>query len=48
MIRWEKKKIGYLPELNALYYDMYVREYLGFYCRSSSNSEAAETSKLKI
>ena len=23
-----KKKIGYLPELNALYYDMYVREYL--------------------
>ncbi|WP_276502972.1 gliding motility-associated ABC transporter ATP-binding subunit GldA [Terrimonas pollutisoli] len=25
-----KKKIGYLPELNALYYDMYVKEYLGF------------------
>lgn len=25
-----KKMIGYLPELNALYYDMYVREYLGF------------------
>ena len=25
-----KKKIGYLPELNALYYDMYVREYLHF------------------
>src|SRR6185436_14506896 len=25
-----KKKIGYLPELNALYYDMFVREYLGF------------------
>lgn len=25
-----KKKIGYLPELNALYYDMYVREYLCF------------------
>ncbi|HJS53782.1 MAG TPA: gliding motility-associated ABC transporter ATP-binding subunit GldA [Chitinophagaceae bacterium] len=25
-----KKKIGYLPELNALYYDMYVREYLTF------------------
>ena len=25
-----KKKIGYLPELNALYYDMYVREYLVF------------------
>lgn len=25
-----KKKIGYLPESNALYYDMYVREYLSF------------------
>jgi ABC-2 type transport system ATP-binding protein len=25
-----KKKIGYLPESNALYYDMYVREYLQF------------------
>ena len=25
-----KKKIGYLPELNALYYEMYIREYLGF------------------
>lgn len=25
-----KKKIGYLPELNALYYEMFVREYLGF------------------
>lgn len=25
-----KKKIGYLPEQNALYYDMYVREYLSF------------------
>ena len=25
-----KKKIGYLPELNALYYDMFVREYLSF------------------
>ena len=25
-----KKKIGYLPELNALYYDMYVREYPAF------------------
>ncbi|MEY4629335.1 MAG: hypothetical protein RLZZ595_1661 [Bacteroidota bacterium] len=25
-----KKKIGYLPELNPLYQDMYVREYLGF------------------
>lgn len=25
-----KKKIGYLPESNPLYYDMYVKEYLGF------------------
>jgi len=25
-----KKKIGYLPESNALYYEMYVREYLDF------------------
>ncbi len=25
-----KKKIGYLPESNPLYQDMYVREYLGF------------------
>jgi ABC-2 type transport system ATP-binding protein len=25
-----KKKIGYLPEANPLYFDMYVREYLDF------------------
>jgi ABC-2 type transport system ATP-binding protein len=25
-----KRKIGYLPEANPLYYDMYVREYLEF------------------
>lgn len=25
-----KKKIGYLPESNALYHDMYVKEYLSF------------------
>jgi ABC-2 type transport system ATP-binding protein len=25
-----RKKIGYLPELNPLYYDLYVREYLQF------------------
>ncbi len=25
-----KKQIGYLPEGNPLYYDMYIREYLGF------------------
>src|SRR5205809_7975358 len=25
-----KKKVGYLPENNPLYLDMYVKEYLGF------------------
>src|SRR3978361_2182590 len=25
-----KKQVGYLPEGNPLYYEMYVREYLGF------------------
>lgn len=25
-----RKRVGYLPEANPLYYDMYVREYLGF------------------
>jgi ABC-2 type transport system ATP-binding protein len=25
-----KQKVGYLPESNALYHEMYVREYLGF------------------
>ncbi len=25
-----KKKIGYMPESNALYYDMYIKEYLSF------------------
>lgn len=25
-----KRKLGYLPEANPLYYDMYVQEYLGF------------------
>jgi ABC-2 type transport system ATP-binding protein len=25
-----KKKMGYLPESNALYYDMFIREYLNF------------------
>ena len=27
-----KRKIGYLPEANPLYYDMFVREYLSFIC----------------
>src|SRR5215218_1848260 len=38
-----KKKIGYLPESNALYYDMYVREYLTFIAdvHQLKNSKAA-------
>jgi ABC-2 type transport system ATP-binding protein len=39
-----KKKIGYLPESNALYYDMYVREYLGFV----SEVHGIQNSKTKI
>ena len=39
-----KKKIGYLAELNALYYDMYVREYLGFI----AEVHKVENRKLKI
>ncbi len=27
-----KQKIGYLPEANPLYFDMYIREYLAFIC----------------
>jgi ABC-2 type transport system ATP-binding protein len=38
-----KKKIGYLPESNALYYDMYIKEYLGFVAdlHSISNRQQA-------
>jgi ABC-2 type transport system ATP-binding protein len=39
-----KKKIGYLPESNALYYDMYVKEYLGF----MSEVHKVENRKSKI
>lgn len=39
-----KKKIGYLPESNALYYDMYVREYLAFV----AEVHRVENAKLKI
>jgi len=39
-----KKKIGYLPELNALYYDMYVREYLAFV----AEVHHVENAKVKI
>jgi ABC-2 type transport system ATP-binding protein len=50
-----KKKIGYLPELNALYYDMYVKEYLGFIAevhkisnKQQAIAKAIETVGLKI
>jgi ABC-2 type transport system ATP-binding protein len=50
-----KKKIGYLPELNALYYDMYVKEYLGFIAevhgianKQQAINKAIETVGLKI
>ncbi len=38
-----KSKIGYLPESNPLYYDMYIREYLGFIAavHKLSNKKAA-------
>ncbi len=39
-----KKKIGYLPEANPLYYDMYVREYLYFI----TNVHAVKNKKDKI
>jgi len=39
-----KKKIGYLPEANALYYDMYVREYLAFV----AEVHGIQNSKVKI
>ena len=45
-----KRKIGYLPESNALYYDMYVREYLGFIAEVHhlSNKKAAIENAIKI
>jgi ABC-2 type transport system ATP-binding protein len=50
-----KKKIGYLPELNALYYDMYVREYLDFVAavhkindRKQAIDKVIETVGLKV
>jgi ABC-2 type transport system ATP-binding protein len=38
-----KKKIGYLPEANPLYYDMYVREYLQFMAGVHQVDHAAAT-----
>ncbi len=50
-----KRKIGYLPEANALYYDMYVREYLGFIAevhkisnRQQAITDAIDTVGLKL
>lgn len=40
-----KKKIGYLAELNALYYDMYVKEYLAFTAEVYKVSNAAASMK---
>ena len=34
------KNIGYLPELNPLYEEMYVREYLRFFVELRSNSQS--------
>jgi len=44
-----KKRIGYLPESNALYYDMYVREYLGFIAdvHGISNKQQAITNVIE-
>ena len=39
-----KKKIGYLPESNPLYYDMYVKEYLQFI----AGVHQIQNSKIKI
>jgi len=50
-----KRKIGYLPEANPLYYDMYVKEYLGFISevhglssKKSAINTAIETVGLKV
>lgn len=50
-----KSKIGYLPEANALYYDMYVKEYLGFIAevhtinnKKEAINKAIETVGLKL
>jgi ABC-2 type transport system ATP-binding protein len=43
-----KKKIGYLPENNPLYLDMYVREYLDFVARIYKVSNRSEQVKKMI
>ncbi|MGL6269207.1 MAG: ATP-binding cassette domain-containing protein, partial [Chitinophagaceae bacterium] len=37
-----KKKIGYLPEANPLYFDMYIREYLDFIAGVHNVSDPAK------
>jgi len=50
-----KKKVGYLPESNSLYYDMFVKEYLGFVAevhkivnKQEAIENAIETVGLKV
>jgi ABC-2 type transport system ATP-binding protein len=46
-----KKKIGYLPEANPLYYDMYVKEYLEFIANVhhiTNKKEAINTAIAKV
>ena len=43
-----KKMIGYLPESNPLYYDMYVKEYLSFIAGVHQISNKVETIKNTI
>src|SRR5204862_485606 len=46
-----KKKSGYLPELNALYYDMYVREYLAFVAddrRSNRRQHSSSSNTVRV
>src|SRR5262244_1672263 len=43
-----KKKIGYLPEANALYYEMYVREYLDFIAEVHKVQDRREAIKKAI
>lgn len=38
-----KKRVGYLPESNPLYYDMYVKEYLEFVSRIHKMGNASKT-----
>lgn len=40
-----RRRLGYLPEANPLYYDMYVREYLGF---SAGIHQLGKDSKKRI